>query len=344
MHKNLFRLAIHQTLSAFVLLLAVSVISPPAQAQNTDARLKRIENEIQTLSRAVFKGEAPPPGSVAVGDNVSPTTAANTELRLQQIEIGLRELTGKLEERNYETQQFQTSTGEAMAALEARIVALEAQLATGAAPQTTAPAYPPYGAGGVSSGLGPDGATDGDLTQAPSYETGAVSPDEALPADESFMGQLGTLQAPQDAPAGEAAYPPAPALPVNDPVGLYEQAFSYLRDKNYDQAEVVFTDFLGRYPEHDLAPNAKYWLGESYYVRNDFERAARIFAESYQKYPKGPKGPDNLLKLGMSLAGLGKSEDACLTYGQLQKEYPNGSMPVLMRAEQEMEKLGCQQF
>jgi len=311
-----------------VLLLAL-----PAQAQSNDARLKRIENEIETLSRAVFRGETPPPGSIAVGDDVSGTSAANTELRLQQIELSLRELTGKVEERNYELQQFQSQTQAAIGALEAKVAELEMRFGGGAVPgpATAAPSYT-FNSGGVSAGLGPDTA-----------ETTAPSSYEDDMTGEPTMGQLGTITTPQTPPE-ETTYPTAAPLPVDDPVGLYEQAFSYLRDRNYDQAEVVFQDFLTRYPEHDLAANAQYWLGESYYVRNDFEKAARVFAEAYQKYPKGPKGPDNLLKLGMALTGLGKKEDACLTYAQLQKEYPNGAIPVMMRAEQEMEKLACQQF
>jgi TolA-binding protein len=90
-----------------------------------------------------------------------------------------------------------------------------------------------------------------------------------------------------------------------------------------------------------LSANAKYWLGESWYVRNNFERAARIFAESYQQAPKGPKGPDNLLKLALSLNGMGKKEEACLTLGQLKKEYGASTSPILARAAQEGGRIGC---
>ncbi len=76
-------------------------------------------------------------------------------------------------------------------------------------------------------------------------------------------------------------------------------------------------------------------------MRNDYEHAARIFAEAYQKYPKGAKGPDNLLKLALSLAGLGKKDDACLTLKQLKKQYSSGSVPVLALADKEARKLDC---
>ena len=60
-----------------------------------------------------------------------------------------------------------------------------------------------------------------------------------------------------------------------------------------------------------LAGNAQYWLGETYYVRKDYENAATAFALGYQKYPKSAKAADDLLKLGMSLGNLGKKPDAC---------------------------------
>lgn len=311
----------------------------PAGAQDRDARLRRLENEIETLSRAVYKGETPPSGSLAVGENVSQASAANTELRLQQIEMDLRSLTGRVEESDFRAQQFQTQTEQVIAALEARVSMLEAAAASGVPGAVTAPAgaagYPSYAAppqppqGGVSSGLQSLGDA-GELT--------GVGNSGVMPPGAGHV--LGTMPAPaQD--AAPAAYPEAPPMPANDPAGLYEQAFSYLRDKNYEKAESGFRDFLSRYPQHDLAANAQYWLGESFYVRGDFEQAARAFAEGYQKYPKGSKGADNLLKLGMALAGLGKKQDACLTYAQLKKDYPNGAMPVLARAEQEMDALDC---
>jgi len=76
-------------------------------------------------------------------------------------------------------------------------------------------------------------------------------------------------------------------------------------------------------------------------VRGDFQRAARIFAEGYQQYPDSAKTPDNLLKLGLSLSSIGNDKDACIAFNQLKKDFSSGSGPVLRRAEQEIERLGC---
>ncbi|MBP9868596.1 MAG: tetratricopeptide repeat protein, partial [Alphaproteobacteria bacterium] len=90
-----------------------------------------------------------------------------------------------------------------------------------------------------------------------------------------------------------------------------------------------------------LAANATYWLAECHYAQGQYDKAARIFAESYKKYPKGPKVADSLLKMGMSLGGLGKTKEACVTLQQLKKEFPSGQTTALRRAEQEMTRLGC---
>ena len=102
-----------------------------------------------------------------------------------------------------------------------------------------------------------------------------------------------------------------------------------------------FTDFMGKYSTHPLAANAQYWLAETYYVRGDYRQAAKMFAQGYQDYPQGPKSADCLLKLGLSLAKLGRKDDACLSLQQLQKEFPGEANPAKRRGQQEMQQLGC---
>lgn len=130
-------------------------------------------------------------------------------------------------------------------------------------------------------------------------------------------------------------------LNFDNPATLYDQAFQALREKNYPKAQQGFDGFLKRYPKDQLAGNAKYWLGETYYVRGDYTRAARVFAEGYQQYPKSSKGPDNLLKLGISLSQLNKKQEACVTFAQLEKDYRNAAAVIKQRADAEKQKLGC---
>ncbi len=122
---------------------------------------------------------------------------------------------------------------------------------------------------------------------------------------------------------------------------MYEEAFATLRNGNYDLAEQQFQAFLDKNPNHSLKNNAQYWLSETYYVRNQYDRSAKGFATAYQADPNGAKAPDNLLKLGLSLAGLGKNEDACIAFSQLLTDFENGPRSIVGRAERETARLGC---
>ena len=303
-------------------MLCTLLIGTPANAQNgrdIANRLSRLENEIQTLSRAIYKGETPPPGSLSGGDA---SLQAGAEVRLQQLESELRELRGQLEQQSFEIRQIKEQLDRALGDMELRLNDIEGKGAS------VAPAQPRYTASPSTETY--SGNTQYQDTPPASDDFQWSSGDRGTPANTT--GQLGTLSTPATGGApvgGDAA------------AAQYESAFSLLKNNQHDAAEKEFQAFIDANPDHVLVGNAKYWLGETFYVRGQFEKAARLFAEGYQKNPRGPKAADNLLKLGMSLAGMGNKTDACVALLQLQKDFPSGSAPVLRRAQQEMTRLGC---
>ena len=147
------------------------------------------------------------------------------------------------------------------------------------------------------------------------------------------------MPAPQEAAAGQGAQDYA--LQGGNAEEQYRHAFGLLSQANYGEAELALRAFVQANPDDPLAGNAQYWLGETYYVRQDFQQAAITFAEAYQRYPDNSKAPDNLLKLGMSLSALGSNSDACGTFAELLKRYPNAAVTIKQRANQERERLGC---
>ncbi len=291
------------TVAAIALFTAV-----PASAQSNDVlnRIKRIENEVDTLNRAVYKGETPPP--IAGGG-----ANEGMDARLSQIETDLRNLTGKVEQQAYDNQQLQQKLDALQQDSQMRLDAIEAQLR----------GQPPMGAAQPPMNQPQGGLAPGDMGQ----PTLGDNPEVLQP---DTMTQ----------PAGDVTGAETGAG-ATDAAGLYEQGFGEIKRSDYPAAEKTFIAFMKEYPTHALAPNALYWLGETYYVRKEYDKAARVFAEAYQKYPGGPKGADNLLKLGMSLAGKGEKANACIALGQLKKEYPKGPAPVLAKGDSEMMALGC---
>ena len=121
----------------------------------------------------------------------------------------------------------------------------------------------------------------------------------------------------------------------------YDKAYNLLIKAKYPEAEQAFIAFLKDYPESNLVGNANYWLGETYYVRGQYEVAAGIFSDGLTKYEKSTKAPDNLLKLGLTMANLNKKEDACGFFKLMPEQFPKAGATLKQRAEQEAKKLAC---
>jgi tol-pal system protein YbgF len=143
------------------------------------------------------------------------------------------------------------------------------------------------------------------------------------------------------APPPAAASAPAPAAAAAGGDQLYHDAFKKLQDGDYAGAERGFKVFLQSNPKHVLAGNAQYWLGETYYARRDYQNAMTAFAEGYKVYKASPKGPDNLLKLGVTLAALGRKPDACAVFAKFNQDYPRATDLQKRRVDQERQKNGC---
>lgn len=123
---------------------------------------------------------------------------------------------------------------------------------------------------------------------------------------------------------------------------LYKNGLESLKSGNFDVAEQNFKQILDQHGSDKLAGNAQYWLGEVYYVQKDFPQAAVAFAKGYENYKDGAKGSDSLLKLGLSMAQIGKKSEACAAFVNLSSEFPQADNAIKEKARSEAKKLGCQ--
>ena len=151
----------------------------------------------------------------------------------------------------------------------------------------------------------------------------------------------GSAPARPPAPSTAAAPPAAAAGAAGAADQVYNDAFKKLQDGDYAGAEKGFKAFVQRYPQHTLAGNAQYWLGETFYARRDYQNAMTAFAEGYKNYKASPKGPDNLLKLGVTLATLNRKTDACAIFARFAQDYPRATDLQKRRIDQERQKNGC---
>lgn len=318
-------------------LLAALPASPAKAQQDIQGQLDRLQRELTTLQSYVYRGgSAPESGAV---QQLPAGSAASIEVRLSELEGSLRQLRGQIEEMTYQIRQNSQRLDKFMADAEYRLTLLEGgdpgqAPAAASVSGSTAPAATEdrSRSASVSSGSVATGAQMGTLGQVSENDLSAIQ-------QRSGTASQGT------APAASASSAPTATQEVALPQGSAEEQYNYalglLRQTRFDEAQVALDAFLAEHPDHSLSSNAKYWLGETYYVRADYQQAAVAFAEGFQQHPEGGKAPDNLLKLGMSLGQLGDKQNACATFAQLQQRFPTAPSNIQQKAQLERQRLGC---
>ena len=160
--------------------------------------------------------------------------------------------------------------------------------------------------------------------------------DELQNSSEAMRKQQRDLYSDLDRRMGERAAAAAPAGAGGSPSpsaaggqGAYAQAFEALKSGNYGAAIAGFRLYLADYPSGELADNAQYWLGETYYVTRDYDNAAVAFRAVGERWPNSRKAPDALLKLGFTQFELKQYPEARVTLTQVTKRFPDGEAAKL---------------
>lgn len=102
----------------------------------------------------------------------------------------------------------------------------------------------------------------------------------------------------------------------------YDTAFNALKAGQYAEAARLFQAFLAQYPNGVYTPNAMYWLGESYYVTQNYDLALPQFRALLERYPTHDKAPGALLKIGLTQYGQKQLDAAEATLIEVTERYP----------------------
>lgn len=254
-----------------------------------------------------------------------PAALARFEVRLGRLEEELRRLTGRMEEVEFAQRRFDQRLEKLIADLDARLAALE---------------------GGDRSGGGDEAAGQAGQGTRDATPPELASSDDppVVDAPTAPEGSLGTVSDRDVAalPRPDPAAATAPERGDLTPSEQYRSALGLLRSGDYAGAANGLDLFLEVNPDDPLAPNAAYWLGESHYVREDYASAASTFARNYGDYGSdAPKAADNLLKLGMSLHQLGRDDEACRAYSELDTTFPDAPAHIRQALQREREDASC---
>jgi tol-pal system protein YbgF len=292
------------------------------------------------------------------------------EIRIQQLENQLRQVTGQNEELQYRNRQLEEQIRQLQAGAPPAAAPTRSNVAAAPVQPAPAPRQPPGGydqqqiaapapiaqeSVGAPAPVAP-GRRRGDAFD-PSQNPTAPGAPRALGG--------GQLPIPGEAPGGRAAGEPldlantnapggalpprnpnaAPALttapPAATPKDEFDLGIGYMQRRDYALAEETMRNFAQKYPTSPLVADSQYWLGESFFQRQLYRDAAESFLGVTTKFDTSAKAPDALLRLGQSLAALKEKEAACAALGEVTRKYPRASAGVKQAVDREQKRVKC---
>jgi tol-pal system protein YbgF len=148
--------------------------------------------------------------------------------------------------------------------------------------------------------------------------------------------------APDMAVAVPTAAQPA-AQPNNQPVQRalvgaklaedYRQAIMLFGRGKHAEARRAFQQVFDSEPAGDLADNALFWIGETYYAAGDYTNAVRHYSRVVNEFSDQNKAPDSLFKIALAQERTGDLALARRTLQQVIEKYPYSSTASSAKAE-----------
>jgi len=147
-------------------------------------------------------------------------------------------------------------------------------------------------------------------------------------------------------PAAPSAPPaPRPTTGTLQSQDIYQAAYIDFSKGSYPLAIAGFREFLRRFPEHPLAANAQYWIGEAHFsiarghvnggqaekATEELERAVQEFRKVIANYPRADKAPTALYKEALALVELKQPGLAQARLQYLIENFPQAEETPLAR-------------
>lgn len=317
----------------------------------------------------------------AAGDSSGSSDDASLLVRVERLEEQIRDMTGQIQQMQFENKKledqlqkfqqdvdfrFQEGHGrplprhEDSGALSPPAAPLAADSTASITPSPShlrGDAFDPNADPNAPGAPRPLGTTPASAEPPPAAAAGSAdAADSDAPINLPSSGFNG---APASGPASEPGEPldqprsevPGPvttpggtviaSTEVNPTKEEFDVALGYFKQKDFDSAERSFSAFLQKNPKTHLTSDALYYLGETYYLRGRQREAAEQYLKISTDYSASPRAPEAMLRLGESLQALGAKEQACATFSEVPRKYPNASAAVKAGAERESKRAQC---
>lgn len=248
---------------------------------------------------------------------------AQAEALGPQVDSRLRDQAGDLERQASALGGRLDGLATTVTGLSSRVDELTTRLETLGRQLGATPPRPPSSSIMPAPGAQP---TPGAVTPAPS----GTPPQTAMPAPPA------TPMAPP---------PPRPTTGALQPEDIYQAAYIDFSKGAYQLAMTNFREFIRRFPDHRLAGNAQYWIGEAHFslargftdsgqadrAQEELGKAIQEFRKVVANYPRGEKTPAALYKEALALIELKQPQVAQARLQYLVDNFPQAEETPLAR-------------
>src|SRR6266513_2972298 len=151
-----------------------------------------------------------------------------------------------------------------------------------------------------------------------------------------LRSRIGAQQADPGAAGG------APVGPSGNPAGpgpdqMYDASLQQYRRGSLATARLGFRELLRVFPAHERAPDALFYIGESF-EKSTPDSAAVVYDQVVKTYPTSPRAPSALYKLGLLAEQRGDKATARTFYARVIASYARS--PEANLARDKLQRLG----
>jgi len=247
--------------------------------------------------------------------NLSVNAATQLLTQLDQLQSQVRDLTGQLEDQQHQIDQMKSQQRDRYVDLDQRVSMLMAKLAQ----QQTVPAATAATPGSVPA------ATPSATPAAAPSNTQSTSDTDNEPTNITDMSSQTN-----GASASDVKLAPIALKPVTpEAKQAYNNAYQLIRERQFETAEVSFTEFVKDFPDNQLTGNGYYWLGELKLVLGKPKEAIDQFNIVIKKFPGHNKVPDALYKLGIVNDQLGNTDKSKSYLQEVIRRFPDSKAAKL---------------
>ena len=246
--------------------------------------------------------------------------------QLESLQLEIQRLQGQIEEQTYAIEQARKTQRDTYVDIDQRLQVIEQRRGVSSEMNAGANMVPPLT---ILTAPGSD-TVAGTRAPQPSLRVEVQSGPGVVPEPDPVADDTGQT-APEvmlraAAPTVTSALPPSIAeqrTTIDNELSetAYRDAFDLVKAGRYEESITAFNEFLQLYPNSQYADNAQYWLGETHYVKREFEPAVVEYRKLIETYPASKKQSHAMLKIGYSYHELGQLDQASAVLENLRNRY-----------------------